>query len=99
VVRNLDSHPTRSLNAVEPLVLAAFDFFSVNDYDWHLIYPKSVSRELHQGRHGLGFHVAGGVGAFDVVFEFAAEFADGVFDWPGGSVGQPADGRAGDDAD
>ena len=37
--------------------------------------------------------------ALDPVFEVAAVFVDGVFDGPGGSVAEAADGRAGDDAD
>ena len=36
--------------------------------------------------------------AVDPLFEVAAEFVDGVFDGPGGSVAEAADRRAGDDA-
>ena len=51
-----------------------------------------------QRRHGLGHGVASWIRALDVIFELAAEFADGVFDGPGGAVGQATNGRTGDDA-
>src|SRR5690606_27833017 len=49
-----------------------------------------MCRRMLQRRHGSRFHVAGGVGALDIVFELAAELADGVLHGPGGAVCQSA---------
>ncbi len=52
-----------------------------------------------QNVHRFGYRVACRIGSFYIILEFASKFADGVFNGPGGAVGQAANGRAGHNAD
>ena len=47
----------------------------------------------------IGFHVALWIGLANIVFELVAELADGILDWPGGTVSQPTNRSARHDAD
>ena len=62
-------------------------------------YTLQTASKLATASTGSVSAISLRIGPPDVIFQFAAELADGVLDGPGGAVGQAANRRAGNDAD
>ena len=86
------------LNTIQPLVGTDFNFFAIDKNCGHAeSWGKWACRVL-VGSHEFLSGGDGGFSGADVVFEFRAEFVDGIFDGPCSAIGETADGGSGDDA-